>query len=147
MIQTKIQRYHGATCVAYRIPKDELADRVRNGLRFLKDGSMARPRRDATQQEFTAELLLDNISTAYAEKRGFEHLVQAVREAVVRGRDFLEEEYKFGGEILGLNLVGYPEGDDYIVRFALIPDTTPDSTIDGLSKAIDAEPVEFPTGI
>lgn len=147
MTQTKIQRYGGATCVAYTIPKDELVDRVQNGLKFLKGGSMAHPRRDATIQEFTGELMLDAMSSAYAEKRGFDHLVEAIRKAVADGKEFLEKDYGFGGYILGLNLAGTPLGEDYLVRFVLIPDTTPDSTIDGLSKAIGAEPVEFPRGI
>ena len=147
MIPTKIQRYQGATCVAYKIPRDGLVDRIEKGLRFLKDGSMANPRRDATPLEFASELELDAMSTEYAKKTDVGRLVEAVREAVAKGEGFIEKEYRFGGSILGVNLVGYPQGDDYLVRFALIPDTTPDLTVDGLSSAIGSEPVEFPRGM
>ena len=147
MTQAKIQRYDGATCVAYKIPRDELVDRIENGLRFLKDGSMANPRRDAPAHEFAEALMLDAMSTAYAKKTGIGPLVEAVREAAANGRDFREKDNGFGGAILGLNLIGYPQGDDYVVAFALIPDSTPDSTVDGLSAAIGSEPVEFPRGM
>ena len=141
-----IQVIDGATCVAYELPVDELVERIERGLKFLKQGDMAQFSPEMSMDQVMTQMLIGLASAAYAEKKGYREIMDEIKAGMGRGT-FIAKDYKFGGSIMGVNISGYQRGSNYLVRFALIPDTTPFSTIDGLSAAIGKSPIPFPRGL